>query len=351
MPHVSFPWLAIFLILVISGALGGFARHVMDFVQKIPKNASCKDDTSRNGKGSHGKNGIPQDTENASSGPEQFKSRVLDGAFPSIITGAIAGLVVPLFLNASASELIEGILEGLPDGKTEANQNIFFLIGYCLLAGLVGNHFLTSMAAQAFRASKEAEQRSKKAEKRSEKAITLATKASEVATHTANLESKMENFQKGRMSIELEDFAEAEKCFLLHTQKWPDDPIGYAWLAYTYKRTKSVPAKRMIDLIEQAISLKKQKPHKGHIGEYEGPYKWLMNLACYYALDNRNSAEVTAILRKAFESAKANNKLEIIKSLRNTLTRDPDLDSVKGGSEYNKLLTEVSEFLNSNQES
>lgn len=319
----------------------------MNFVQKDA--ASCKDGSLYSGKNSYAKDGTSHSLEHSPSESEPPKSSVLDDALPSVITGAVAGLVVPLFLNASASKLIEGIIDGLPDGKTDANQNIFFLIGYCVLAGLVGNHFLTSMAEQAFRASKEAKQRSKKAEKQSEKAITLATKASEVATHTANLEAKMENFQKGKMAIELEDFAEAEKCFHFHTQKWPDDPSGYAWLAYTYKRSKSASPKQMIYLVEKAISLKKPTPPKNYIGPYEGPLRWLMNLACYYALDNRDSDEVVALFRKTFESAKENKKTEFIKTLRDTLTKDSDLVNIHTGTAYNKLLAEVTDYLTSNQ--
>lgn len=81
-----------------------------------------------------------------------------NGYHPSILifcaAGCAVGLVVPLFLNANSSSVIDSVLKG----DEQSLKNWFHLIGHCLLAGLVGNYFLTSMAAKAFRVSEEAKQ-------------------------------------------------------------------------------------------------------------------------------------------------------------------------------------------------
>jgi len=254
-------WWLLLLVLVVFGAVGGIARHLIHGYMSAQEN-----------------------------GPRTTPLR------PSVIVGAIAGLVVPLFLNASSSSLVQSIL----DGSASADRDWFFLLGYCVLAGFVGNMFLSSMASKSLKLSQEANQLARQS-------AVQADAASRAADQARRLIEPIVKIDRGRID---EAIRELEAIVL-------DDPRNaeaFAYLAYAKKRQDPPQLEDAIRYIRLALAL-----------ETPQPFSWLYNLSCYLAVRGDDEDKVLSVLGDALARATAQERQVLAKDLLD----DPDFANLR----------------------
>lgn len=256
-------------------------------------------------------------------------SKKLDLVGPAFI-GAIAGLVVPLFLNASSSSLVQNILEN----GSHAHRDWFFLIGYSVLAGFVGNLFLTSMAGRSLKLSQEANEISHAAKQVAEGAQKQSNDLTLRITQVVNEQiplatSRTRDLIRPIALIDSEKYDEAIVELEKVLQADPKNAEAYAWLAYCFKHCKSPDLEAAIGSISAALDIEEPKP-----------CSWLYNLACYKAVGNHPEAEVVTVLQNAFAVANMQQRKVLVADL----TDDQDfaiLRSRNHGSAFWNFLRDV----------
>jgi tetratricopeptide (TPR) repeat protein len=278
---VSSTWWSLLLTLIIFGAVGGLGRSIVE-------------------------NGILNG------------SATKKNHFPSAFIGAVAGLVVPLFLNASSSSIIQSILTTTNSSAPSAERDWFFLIGYSVLAGFVGNLFLTSMASRSLKLSQEANNRSQQVADET-KTITAKLSTQDVLINTAKSEfekdvNRTRDLIRPIALIDDEKYSEALKKLEESIQNDPKNAEAYAWLAYCFRHQIPADIQAAIGAIETALELEEPKP-----------FSWLYNKACYQALADVSDVEVVKTLQNAFDVASEQQK----KLLLRDLTDDPDFAMIR----------------------
>lgn len=287
-PIVS--WWLLLLAITFFGALGGATRYLIDH---------SLGEKLKNGNGYH----------------------------PSILifcaVGCAAGLVVPLFLNASSSSVIDSVLKG----DEQSLKNWFHLIGYCLLAGLVGNYFLTSMAAKAFRVSEEAKQSADQAKmvavEAQQGAERAKTKAETGTRRALELVHPMNIITDERY----EDAIPALEKIIADD---PENAEALAWLAYCHRNKETPDYQAALKAIKAALDLEAQKP-----------FTWLYNLACYLSLSDAPDSEIISALERAYAVGSDKQK----RSLASDLQSERDFDTVRASEAFISLQTRIGKEL------
>lgn len=233
-------WWKVFFIILLSGAMGGFARYQWD---KTEENANLK---------------FP---------------------FSFMIMGVAAAFLVPLFLNTISSTLIQ-------DTRNDPSK-LFILIGFCIAAAIYAKQFIGSVAKKALEESEKALAESKKAK-------VLATEAKQSAKFAESNARSADNraiaLYKPLELINNENYADAlfelENVIAFD----PNNAEAWSWKAYCLKRQQKYAA--AVSAIETALGL-----------EGKEVCTWLYNLACYKCLANADLSEVIAALERIKTSA------------------------------------------------
>lgn len=237
--------------------------------------------------------------------------------------GCAAGLVVPLFLNASSSSVIDSVLTS----DQHSLKNWFHLVGYCLLAGLVGNYFLTSMAAKAFRVSEEAMQHADQAKQAAGEAKQGADRANTKAE--AGMRRALELVEPLNV-INAGNFNKAIPALEKIIANDPENAEALAWLAYCHKHKETPNYVAALQAIQAALEIEEKKPSS-----------WLYNQACYLSLSGAPETEVVAALENAFAARSDKQK----QSMPNDLQNDTDFDRVRSSGPYMGFLSRIGKEL------
>jgi tetratricopeptide (TPR) repeat protein len=195
-----FWWWTVFIVILLSGVMGGFARYQWDKTLPGSNDGRC---------------------------------------FSYIVIGVAAAFLVPLFLNTISSTLVK-------DTETEPSK-FFILIGFCIAASVYAKKFIGSVADKAL----------DKALKDSDKAVKVAKEASEDARSADNraiaLYRPLKLIDNGNYQdacLELEEIITFDS----------DNSEAWAWKAYCLKRLARF--EEAISAIETALRLEGKENFK-----------------------------------------------------------------------------------------
>lgn len=196
-----------------------------------------------------------------------------------LITGVMATLMVPLFLQMIGSSLLDKI--------SPNNSQFYVFLGFCSAAAYVAQRFAGTVSERLLKDV-------------ADKAIHAEKEVDKIRVNQFRLQGNIHFLEK--------EYDKALTYFVEYTQFIPDDINTLSRMAYSFKRIGKI--KEALDITQKAISLSKNND-------------WILyyNRACYRTLlmgDSQIIDDIISDLKKATKFSRE----DVHSSLENDLSED-----------------------------